>query len=309
MKILRKLYKFFVNEQYRFNILASRGFYNHWSDEKYLKHKFKLEMGYELNLDNPQTFNEKLQWLKLHDRNPQYTVMVDKYKAKEYVGNIIGQEHIIPTLGVWDSPDEIDFDKLPNQFVLKCNHNSGLGMCICKDKNKLDIKKVKKELDKGLKQDYYLTNREWPYKNVPRKIIAEKYLGDNLQDYRIYCFSGIPRLIYSYTNKSNAKGLKPEPAYCDIYTPEWKPVKFRQKYPPKGNLVRPSSLQMMLKIARILSQDCCHLRVDFYELDQLYVGELTFFAGGGFSVFYPNEWNKKIGDLLKLPKGNNEYVE
>ena len=160
------------------------------NDEEYLKKAFKLNMGKELNLDNPQTFNEKLQWLKLHDRKSEYTIMVDKYLARDYIAKTIGEEYLIPLLGVWDSPDEIDFDALPDQFVLKCNHNSGLGMCICKDKSKLDIEKVKKELQKGLNENYYLHRREWPYKDVPRKIIAEKYMvdesGTELKDYKFF---------------------------------------------------------------------------------------------------------------------------
>ena len=148
------------------------------NDEEFLRKAFKLNTGDELNLANPQTFNEKLQWLKLYDRKSEYTVMVDKYLVRDYIAKEIGEEYLIPLIGVWDSPDDIDFDALPNQFALKCNHNSGVGMCICKDKSKLDIAKVKAELAKGLKQDYYLCHREWPYKDVPRKIIAEKYMVD-----------------------------------------------------------------------------------------------------------------------------------
>ena len=137
-------------------------------DNLYLKYKFKKFIGCSLDLNNPKTFNEKLQWLKLYNRNPEYTMMVDKYRVREYISEKIGEEYLIPLLGVWDDPNDIDFDALPNQFVLKCNHNSGLGMCICKDKNSLDISKVRSDLRKGLRQDYYLTGREWPYKNVPR---------------------------------------------------------------------------------------------------------------------------------------------
>ena len=155
-----------------FDFFASRNMLNWMSDEAFLKRKFKLRMGYDLDLDNPKTFNEKLQWLKLYDRKPEYTMMVDKYRVREYITQKIGAEYLIPLLGVWDSPNEIDFAALPEQFVLKCNHNSGLGMCICRDKSSLDLRKVRRELRKGLRQDYYLPGREWPYKDVPRKIIA-----------------------------------------------------------------------------------------------------------------------------------------
>ena len=156
-----------------FEALLRRHLLDWMPDATFLKLAYKSRMGRKLDLDNPQTFNEKLQWLKLYDRRPEYTMMVDKYKVRDYIAEKLGEEYLIPLLGVWDDPDEIDFDALPNQFVLKCNHNSGLGMCICKDKTKLDIEKVKEELRKGLKQDYYLTGREWPYKDVLRKIICE----------------------------------------------------------------------------------------------------------------------------------------
>ena len=152
----------------------SMGIYNKVSDEKYLKRKYKNKMEKELDLVEPKTFNEKLQWLKLHDQRPEYTMMVDKFGVRDYIQKVMGEEYLIPLLGVWESVDAIDFSTLPDQFVLKCNHNSGLGMCICKDKSKLDVDKVKKELQKGMEQDYYLTGREWPYKDVQRKIIAEK---------------------------------------------------------------------------------------------------------------------------------------
>lgn len=164
----------------------------------YLRMRFKQRCGRSLNLAEPKTFNEKLQWLKLYNRKPEYTVMVDKYKVREYIAQMIGEEYLIPLLGVWDDPEDIDFDALPNRFVLKCNHNSGLGMCICKDKSKLDITKVKAELRKGLQQNYYLSSREWPYKDVPRKIIAEKYMEDasgDLKDYKFYCFNGEMKFV------------------------------------------------------------------------------------------------------------------
>ena len=177
--VIQKINKFITNPQIRFSYLNVLGFYSKTPDDVFLKKAFRVNMHQELNLDNPQTFNEKLQWLKLYNRKPEYTMMVDKYKVREYVADTLGEEYLIPLLGVWDDPDEIDFDALPNQFVLKCNHNSGLGMCICKDKSKLDIEKVKKELKKGLKQDYYLTGREWPYKDVPRKIVCEKFMTND----------------------------------------------------------------------------------------------------------------------------------
>lgn len=146
---ITKLKRALKDEKIRFSYMAKLGFFDHMSDERYLKRKYKSCMEGKLNLENPKTFNEKLQWLKLNDRRPEYTMMVDKYLVRAYIAEKIGEEHLIPLLGVWDDPDEIDFEKLPDQFVLKCNHNSGTGMCICKNKQKLDVEQVKKELRKG----------------------------------------------------------------------------------------------------------------------------------------------------------------
>ena len=168
-------------------------------DKTFLMIYFRIFTGKRLNLKKPRTFNEKIQWMKLYNRKPEYTVMADKYLAKEYVAKKIGQQYVIPLLGVWDSPDEICFDELPDRFVLKCNHNSGTGMCICTDKSVLDIEQVKKNLRKGLNENFFLHGREWVYKNIPRKIIAEQYMTDEsgyeLKDYKIFCFDGVPKLI------------------------------------------------------------------------------------------------------------------
>lgn len=300
---IKQILQFLTDRQFRFSVLAKYGFFNHWSDEKYLKQKFKNIFGYELNLDNPQTFNEKLQWLKLYNRNPLYTIMVDKYKVKEYVAKVIGQEYIIPTFGVWDDSEEIDFSKLPNQFVLKCNHNSGLGMCVCKDKSKLDIKKIKKDLAKGLKQNYYLTNREWPYKEVPRKIIAEKYMRDDktqeLCDYKFFCFNGEPKILFIATDRQNPK----EETKFDFYDMAFNHLPFTNGHPNSQQAInKPQSFEKMKFLAEKLSKNIPHIRVDFYETNgQIFFGELTFFHWSGFVPFKPKEWDKKIGDLLKLP--------
>ena len=192
--VFHKIKKAIVNPHARWSYLNALGFYHGMDDETFLKKQFYHAMGYELDLQHPKTFNEKLQWLKIHNRKPEYTMMVDKYAVRQYIADTIGEEYLIPLLGVWDDPEQIDFDALPQQFVLKCNHNSGLGMCICKDKSRLDFKKVKKELKKGLRQDYYLACREWPYKDVKRKIVCEQYMEDassqELLDYKFMCFNG-----------------------------------------------------------------------------------------------------------------------
>lgn len=301
--MFNKIFKLIKNPLYRFNILSHFGFFKNWTDEKFLKKKFKLVFGYKLNLKNPQTYNEKLQWLKLYDRNSLYTIMVDKYKVKEYVANVIGREYIIPTLGVYSSVEEINFDKLPNQFVFKCNHNSGLGMCICKDKSKLNIKKVKKELTKGLKQDYYLSNREWPYKDVPRKIIAEQYMEDNetkeLLDYKFFCFNGKPKMLFVASDRQNPK----EETKFDFYDMNFEHLPFTNGHPNSNKILnKPKTFDKMKILAEKLSQNIPHVRVDFYEINgQLYFGELTFSHWSGFVKFNPEKWDKKIGDWLVLP--------
>ena len=179
------------------------------SDKQYLKIKYRLRMGKRLDLQHPKTLNEKLQWLKLHNRRPEYTMMVDKYAVRSYIAEQLGEEYLIPLLGVWDHPEDIGFDELPNRFVLKCNHNSGLGMCICRDKSRLNIPQVRRGLEQGLKQDYYLHGREWPYKNVPRKILAEQYMTDTpatdeFTDYKFYCFGDMWTVSLSVWNAAAA---------------------------------------------------------------------------------------------------------
>lgn len=305
-----------TDREYRQIRLAKAGAYNYMSDRDYLTMQYKLRMHTELNLDDPQLFSEKLQWLKLNDHNPLYTQLVDKYRVREYIAEKAGEEYLIPLLGVWDDPDEIDFDALPEQFVLKCNHNSGTGMCICRDKSRLDYDAVRKNLRKGLRENFYLRCREWPYKDVPRKIIAERFLASSsdvcstkgLDDYRFYCFHGEPRMIYTYQAGTLEFGNKPGIASCDIFDVNWEHLPVRQKSPnaPTAPLP-PAKLSEMLEISRRLSQGLPFLRVDFYEIDgKLYIGELTLYPGGGFAPFYPAEWDQKIGEWLMLPNSAAE---
>lgn len=260
----------------------------------------------KLNLINPTSFNEKLQWLKLYDRKPNYTEMVDKIAVRKYIERIIGEDKSIPLIAKWKKTEEIDFDSLPKQFVLKCNHNSGLGLYICKDKYFTNKHRVLNNLKKGLKQNYFLIGREWPYKDVKREIFAEKYIGDNLIDYRFYCFNGEPKLIYVYSNESKSNGNKPEPAHCDIFDINWNPMPYHQRSMPKGNIQKPRHINEMIDYARKLSSGTPFLRVDFYDEDRLYIGELTLFPGGGIAPFYPNEWNLILGKWLQLPNSKSD---
>lgn len=300
-KLLLKIKKFMKDPVILITYLLSKKYIGvFFSDKLFLKIRYRIEMGKKLNLKNPQTFNEKLQWLKLYNRNPEYTKMVDKYEVRKYITEKIGEEYLIPLLGVWDNPDDIDFASLPNEFVLKCTHNSGLGMCICKDKSKLNIEKVKKDLKKALKENYYLKNREWPYKNVKPRIIAEKYMVDEsgveLKDYKIFCFNGKPEYVEVDFNRHIEHKLNP-------YDFNWNALNFcdSSKNDYSANINKPERLDDIKRIAEILSNDIPYLRVDFYSIySKIYVGELTFYPGSGFIKFEPMSTDLKYGKLLDL---------
>ena len=300
--ITSKIYECLVNPKKIIISLMNKNVFFFLPDKIYLKIKFRLILGEKLNLNNPKTFNEKLQWLKLYDRKTLYTKMVDKYEVKDYVANIIGDEYIIPTYGVYDKFSDIDFSNLPEKFVIKTNHDSG-GIIICSDKNKFDTSYANEKISKSLKNKYYYLHREYPYKNVKPKILIEKYLGNDLIDYRFYCFNGKIKLIYQYVNESCLDGTKPEPQSCNIYDPEWNLLPFRQSYPPsKNKYEKPIQLNKMIKLATKLSKKTNFVRVDFYVIDkQIYFSELTFFPGAGFSKFYPKEKDLEIGSWIKLP--------
>ena len=301
-KYIKAIKKYTFSKDYRFLINSGYGKYDDMPDAEYLSRKFMAVFNQHLRIDSPQTFNEKLQWLKLHDRKPEYTVMVDKYKARDYIAEKIGERYLIPLIGVWDDPDEIAFDALPNRFVLKCNHNSGLGMCICKDKSVLNIKNVKKGLKRGLKQDYYLTGREWPYKNVPRKIIAEQFMKSDesgLTDYKVHCFNGEPKLILVCKDRFSKTGLTE-----DFFSERWEHLDIRRPTHPNASnkTAEPEELSEMLTLARKLSENIPFLRVDFYIIEhKVYFSELTFYPASGFEKFVPEEWDAVLGSWLTLP--------
>lgn len=302
-RIFAIIKNFLLDKKLRLNYLTKLGLTNHISDERFLRMKYKCNFGKELCLDSPASFNEKLQWLKIYDRKPEYTVMVDKYRVRDYIADKIGSEYLLPLIGVWDSPDEIDFCVLPTQFAMKCNHNSGLGMCLCTDKSKLNVEKVKKELHRGLKQDYYLTCREWPYKDVPRKIIAEQFMKSDeggLTDYKIHCFNGVPKLILVCKDRFKSTGLTE-----DFFSPQWEHLNIcRPKHPNASQPIpQPEELAQMLSLAQRLSRDIPFLRVDFYIIEhRIYFSELTFFPASGFEKFVPEVWDRIMGDWLMLPE-------
>lgn len=267
-------------------------------DEPYLKISYYAHMGKPLDLKNPKTFNEKLQWLKLHDRKPEYIRMVDKYEAKRYVAEKIGEEYIIPTLGVWDCFDDIDFDSLPDQFVLKCTHDSG-GLVIVRNKTELDRNAAKKIIEKSLKKNYYYSGREWPYQNVKPRIIAETFMSDHIRDYKFYCFHGEPKLLYV------SEGLEDHAtAKISFLTLDWAFADFKrtdyasfEKLPEK-----PEKFAQMQEMAIRLSADHCFLRVDLYSVENnIYFSELTFSPCSGMMPFEPEAWDERIGSWITLP--------
>ena len=305
-KILKAAYKYIFSKNYRFLINANFHFYDKMPDEQYLKRKFKAAMGKELNLENPKTFNEKLQWLKLYDRKPEYTMMADKYEVRKYIADKLGEEYLIPLLGVWDNPDDIDFDKLPDKFVLKCNHNSGLGMCICKDKSKLNIKKVKRNLKKGLKQNYYLTGREWPYKDIPKKIIAEKYMEDKetgeLRDYKFFCYDGHVENVMICLERNSL-----EPKFY-FFNREWDLLRLNKRgkeAPENFTLLKPEGMELMFDIASELSKGLAFARIDLYYCNgRIYFGEITFFPDSGFDHNLLPETDEYLGKLINIESIN-----
>ena len=298
---------FFTSRERVFNFFDNRHLLDWMDDERYLKLAFKAKMGYPLDLDRPRTFNQKLQWLKLHDRNPLYTTRVDKYAVRQYIAEKIGAEYLIPLVGgPWKSAEEIDFDALPEQFVLKCNHDSG-GLVVCRDKSRLDQQAAKQKLNRHLQANYYMSSREWPYKEVKPCIFAEQYMEDDRQkdgliDYKFFCFNGQARFMYV------SQGLEDHAtAHISFYDLEGNDLPFKRtdfaafdKLPHK-----PEGLGKMIQQANVLAQavDSPFLRVDMYEIGgRIYFSELTFTPCSGMLPFDPPKWDETIGGWLMLPE-------
>ena len=269
------------------------------NDETFIKWGYYHGFHKWPNLKNPKTFNEKLNWLKLNAKNPLYSHLVDKFMVKEWVKKQNVNVKVIPTLGVWENFDDIDFNRLPNQFVLKCTHDSG-GLVICKDKSKLDKKKAKLKIESSLRANFYYKNREYPYENVKPRIIAETYMvdesGEELKDYKFFCFNGEPKMFFIATGR-------PYDTRFDFYDLEFNHLPFKQGHPWAIKPIRkPEHFSEMIEYAKILSKDFPHVRVDFYNINgEIYFGEMTFFHFAGFVPFEPSSWDNKIGDWLKLP--------
>lgn len=271
-------------------------------DSLYLKLKFRKIMGQRLDLKNPQTFNQKLQWLKLYDHNPQYIDLVDKCKVKEIVGKKIGEQYIIPTLGVWDRVDEINFNALPEQFVLKCTHDSGSAV-ICTDRKRFDESKAKAKLQNSLKRNYYYMGREWPYKNIKPRILAEKYIVDKttgrLDDYKFFCFNGIVDNIMVVRGRGEGN-----PKFYH-FNKNWKLCRFNRltRSLPEGyQEEKPVFIDEMIQLAERLSAGMIHVRIDLYEANgQIYFGEYTLYNQSGWETGFDEYSDGYLGSLIQLP--------
>lgn len=308
MRILSKL------DRFVFNYARGLGMFDVLSDEQFIKLLWKKRFHNSINLDNPVTFNEKLQWLKLHDRKAEYTIMVDKYEAKKWIAEKLGEgeDFIVKTYGVWNKFEDIDFNVLPDKFVLKTTHDSG-GIVVCKNKQQLDMKKAKNMINTSLHRNYYKWGREWPYKNVKPRVIAEQYLEEKahteiegLTDYKFYCFNGQPKFLY--VSKSNfINGKKRD--LISVYDLNWELTPFQRDdheslpYIPK----KPVGFEKMVELSKKISKNIPFLRVDWYEVDgKLYIGELTFYPGAGFGEFSPKEYNYELGSWLDISKVREE---
>ena len=267
-------------------------------DEWFLKIDYKCRTGLKLDLKNPTRFNEKLQWLKLHDRKPEYTTYVDKYAVRNHVKNIIGEEYLIPICGIWDSGEDIDFDALPEKCVLKCTHDSGSVAIVDKNTNR---EEVKKKLKKWLAADYYLRGREWPYKNVKRRVIGEMFMENSttigLNDYKFMCFNGEPQMLMVCSERTE---MGPKVTFLDL---DWNRLPFERHYPASDRPIeKPKNFDLMIDICKKLAVGMPFVRVDLYEIKgKVYFGELTLYPGCGFEEFRPDEWDEKVGSMIKLP--------
>ena len=278
------------------------------SDKCYLSLLYRASFRKKLDWKNPQTFNEKLQWQKLYDRNPLYSLLVDKYEVKKYVEEQIGKEYIIPTIGVWYKFEDIDFSMLPNQFVLKCTHDSG-GLVIVRDKSKLDIEAARKKINKSLKNNFYWPSREWPYKKVKPRIIAEQYMEDEetgeLRDYKFFCFNGSPKYLFIASDRSKGNSE----VKFDYFDMEFNRLPMRQAAHPNStyDIKRPITFDLMKSLAKKLSENLTQVRIDLYEINgKVFFGEFTFFHHGGFVPFIPESYDLEWGQQIKLPISKQE---
>jgi len=305
---IKKGMDYLIHNKYLFCDSIVKNFLRFLPDKLYISLRYRCQMGYWVNWKHPKTFTEKLQWLKVYNHRQEYTMMVDKYAVKQYVADRIGWQHIIPTLGVWDKAEDINWDTLPKQFVLKTTHGGGSGgVVLCKDKMTFDKNVAIVKLNKSMSSDIYSALREWPYKNVKRQVIAEKFMIPNdklndptydLTDYKFFCFNGVPKFCQVIRDRHTCESI-------DFYDMAWNHLGFVGLNPVARNgltpVARPEHFDEMKGICKTLSANVPFLRVDLYEINgDVYFGELTFYPASGFGHFTPPEWNKRLGELIQL---------
>lgn len=275
-------------------------------DKLYLQWIYYLETGNHINWKNPRRYNEKLQWIKLYDHNPLYTTLVDKYEVKKFVAANIGEQYVTPCLGVWNKAEEIEWEKLPNRFVLKTTHDGGNnGVFIVRDKSLIDRRKLFKKINHSLHRDTFVLGREWPYKDVQRSVFAEEYLegadGD-LRDYKFFCFGGDVKYLYVATERQSGGGVK-----FNYFDADFNALDLWQSHPRSEKPIeKPALFEEMKALAARLSNGLPEVRVDLYEVNgRIYFGEYTFFSLGGFASFHPDKWDFIFGANIQLPAKNN----
>lgn len=286
--------------RYIWRKISKVGMLNFLSDKTFVKLEYRIKMGDKLNLDSPQTYNEKLQWLKLYDHNPLYVELVDKYEVRKQVENIIGKDYLIPIYGVYKNYNEINFEDLPNQFVLKPTHTSG-DVFICKDKKLLNYNKLENEVNSWMKKNYFDYHREWPYKNIEPRIICEKYMSekdnDRIKDYKFFCFNGRSELMFVASDRGvNTK--------FDFYDMKFNHLDLSQHYPKSETpMTKPGKFEEMIMLSEKLAKDLPHVRIDLYSINEkIYFGEFTFYHFSGFESFEPDSFDLKLGSLLNMPE-------
>ena len=285
-----------------FSYYAAKNHFKWMNDKLYLKLMYRAKVNKKLNIRNPETFNEKLQWLKIYDRKDYYINLVDKFEVKKYIEKKIGINYVIPTYGVYDKFDDIKFNNLPNEFVIKCTHDQG-SVVVCKNKNKIQKEEIKKFLEKKMKINKYYYGREWPYKNVKPRIMIEKLIKENgnedLKDYKFFCFNGKVKIFKIDFDRFTNHGAN----YFDV---NGKLLNFGENAcPPDYNkkLDIPDKIDLMIKLAEKISKDIPFVRIDFYYTNKkIYFGEITFFPAAGFGTFTDDKWDKKLGNWIKLKK-------
>lgn len=299
---MSKIKAFIKNPSYFITSPASKGYLDWMPDEMYLKLLYRLKLGYACNLKNPKLFNEKLQWLKLNDRKPEYAQMVDKWEVRSYIEEVCGAQYLIPSYGVFNSTEEIDFNELPNRFVIKCTHDSG-SVEVCTDKTTWDKESAVSRINEALKRNYYKTYREWPYKDVKPRIIIEKYIhdksSDDLKDYKVMCFNGKAKVIELHENRFSSDRIHTQTFYSNT----WEKLDILQPFADATieTAPKPAVLDIMLNLSERISADMYHARIDWYEVDgYLFFGEITFYDGSGFESFTKIEYDRYLGDLIDI---------